>query len=98
MIDNSPSFFWQRVRLYSALHEVNSLCSTHQRTVDRIFYQFRFQFTESPIRVDRGLDKSTQVCRKILGILPYTLNSAINGSAALKMRPDGVGFILDKET
>jgi hypothetical protein len=48
--------------------------------------------------VDRGLDKSTQVCRKILGILPYTLNGAIKGSATLKMRPDGVGLILDKET
>jgi hypothetical protein len=48
--------------------------------------------------VDRGLDKSAQVSREILGILPYTLNGAINGSAALEVRLDGVGLILDKET
>jgi hypothetical protein len=98
VIDDSPSFFRQRVRLYSALHEVNSLCSADQRTVDRISYQFRLQFTESLVRVDRGLDKSAQVSREILGILPYTLNGAINGSAALEVRLDGVGLILDEET
>jgi hypothetical protein len=48
--------------------------------------------------VDRGLDKSAQVSREIFGILPYTLNGTINGSAALKVRLDGVGLILDKET
>jgi hypothetical protein len=48
--------------------------------------------------VDRGLDKSAQVSREILGILPYTLNGAIHGSAALEVRLDGVGLILDKET
>ena len=48
--------------------------------------------------MDRGFDKSAQVSREILGIFPYTLNSAINGSAALEVRLDGVGLILDKET
>jgi hypothetical protein len=48
--------------------------------------------------VDRRLDKSTQVSREILGILPHTLKGAINGSAALEVRLDGVGLILDKET
>jgi hypothetical protein len=48
--------------------------------------------------VDRGFDKSAQVCRKILAILPYTLNGAINGSAALEVRLDGVGLVLDEET
>jgi hypothetical protein len=48
--------------------------------------------------VDRSLDKSAQVSREILGILPYTLNGTINGSAALEVRLDGVGLILDKET
>lgn len=42
----------------------------------------------------RGLDKSTQG-REILGILPYTLNGAINGSATFEVRPDGVSLILD---
>ncbi len=49
VVDDSPSFFRQRVRLYSALHKVNGLSSTDQRTVDRISYQFRLQFTESPV-------------------------------------------------
>jgi len=48
--------------------------------------------------VDRGLDKSAQMSREILGILPYTLNSAINGSAALEVRLDRVGLIFDEET
>jgi hypothetical protein len=48
--------------------------------------------------VDRGLDKSAQVSREILGILPYTLNGAIKGSATFKVRPDRVGLILDEET
>ena len=48
--------------------------------------------------MQRGLDKSAQVNWKILGILPYTLNSTINGSAALEVRLDGVGLVLDKET
>ncbi len=36
--------------------------------------------------------------RKILGILPYTLNGAINGSATLEVRLDWVFLILGKET
>ena len=48
--------------------------------------------------MDRGPDKSAQVSREILGILLHTLNGAINGSATLEVRPDGVGLILDKET
>jgi hypothetical protein len=48
--------------------------------------------------VDRGLDKGAQVSREFLGILPYTLNGAINGSVALEVRQNGVGLILDKET
>jgi hypothetical protein len=30
--------------------------------------------------------------------LAYTLNGAINGSATLEVRLDGVGLVLDKET
>jgi hypothetical protein len=48
--------------------------------------------------VDRGLDKGAQVCREILGVLSYTLNCAVNGSATLQVRLDGVGLVLDKET
>jgi hypothetical protein len=48
--------------------------------------------------MDRGLDKSAQVSREILSILPYTLNRVIHGSAALEVRLDGVGLILDEET
>ena len=48
--------------------------------------------------MDRVLDKSAQVSREILGILPYTLNGAINGSVTREVRRDGVGLILDKET
>jgi hypothetical protein len=48
--------------------------------------------------VDRGFDKGAQASREILGILRYTLNGVINGSAALEVRPEGVGLILDKET
>ncbi len=48
--------------------------------------------------MNRGLDKSAQVSREILGIVPYTLNGAIHGGAALEVRPDGVGLIFDKET
>ena len=38
------------------------------------------------------------MCREILAILSYTLNGAINRSAALEMRLDGVGLVLDEET
>ena len=48
--------------------------------------------------MDRGLDKSAQVCREILGILSYTLDVTVNGGVALKMRLDGVGLILNEET
>lgn len=48
--------------------------------------------------MDRGLDKSAQLCRKILGMLSYTLNGAINGSVALEVRLDGVGLVLNEET
>ena len=37
VIDDGPSFFWQRIRLYTSLHEVYGLCSTNQRIVERIF-------------------------------------------------------------
>jgi hypothetical protein len=39
-----------------------------------------------------------QVCREILGMLSNALNGAINGSVALEVRLDGVGFVLDEET
>ena len=48
--------------------------------------------------MDRAPDKSSQVCREILGILPYTLDVTVNGGAALEMRLDGVGLILNEET
>lgn len=48
--------------------------------------------------MNRGLDKSAQVCRKILGVLSYTLDVTVNGGIALKMRFDGVGLVLNKET
>jgi len=48
--------------------------------------------------VNRGLDKSAQVCREILGILSYTLDVTVNGGVALEMRLDWVGLILDEET
>ena len=48
--------------------------------------------------MNRGLDKITQVCREILGILSNALNGAINGGVVLEVRLDGVGFIFDEET
>jgi hypothetical protein len=48
--------------------------------------------------VDRGLDKSAQVCGEILGISSYTLDVTVNGGVALEMKLDGVGLILNEET
>ena len=98
MIDDSPSFFGQRVRLHTASHKVHGLRSTNQRTVERICYQFRLSFTEGLVRVDRGLDKSTQVWRKVFDILSFTLDVTVNGGAALEVRLDGVVLILNEKT
>ena len=48
--------------------------------------------------MNRGLDEIAQVCWEILGMLSNALNGAINGSAALEVRLDGVGFVLDEKT
>ncbi len=98
VIDDRPSTLRQRVRLHPTLNEVNRLCSSNQRFVLLVFDQFRLQFAQSPIRMNRCLDKCAQVCREFLGMLSHTLHKAVNRSVAVELRFDRIGFELDEKT
>ena len=80
------------------MNEINGLCSTNQRFVRLAFDDFCLQFAQSTVRVNRSLDKCTQVCRDLLGMLSNTLHSAVHGGVAIKLRFNRIGFELDEKT
>lgn len=97
VVHDSPSLLGKRVRLHPTLNEVNGLCSADQRFVLLVLDQLFLQFVQSPVRVNRSLNKCAQVCRELFGMLSHTLHSAVHGSVTVELRFDRIGFKLDEK-